>query len=338
MNKHHYLLIIVGLVILLLLVFMLSLSWGSVRISMGEIYQALFANSNNSSQAIIIKKIRLPRAIGAFAAGAALAVAGLLLQVFFRNPIVDSFVLGNASGASLLVGLVMLAGFTFGASQLSSTLIFLAAFGGSLLVMLLVMGVAAKVDGVVTLLIIGLMVGYLCNAFNSFVIALSQKEQLSGFVMWGMGSLAGITLEQAAMMALIIVPFLAIIFLMSKSLNALLLGDNYARSLGIRTRSVRLLVIIVASLLSGIVTAVTGPIGFVGLAVPHTARLILGGSNNRYLIPLTILIGAIVTACCDLIARTILSPVELPLTAVTSLFGAPVVIYLLLRRQQQCRY
>ena len=256
-----------------------------------------------------------------------------MLQVFFRNPIVGPYVLGISSGATLAVGLVMLGGLSMGLSAIHPFFLSLAAFCGALGVMVIIVATASRVKSIVTLLIIGLMMGYLCYAATSILIAFAEKEKVKGFVLWQMGSFSGFTWQELYLVILLGIPLLIGAYLMSKPLNAFLLGEDYAKTMGVNIRLFRFLIIIFSSALAGLVTAFAGPVAFIGLAIPHLARLTFGTSDNRILIPGAVLIGAIVTLLCDLVARTIFSPVELPLSAVTSLFGAPVVIGFLLKRR-----
>jgi iron complex transport system permease protein len=186
----------------------------------------------------------------------------------------------------------------------------------------------------VVLLVVGLIFGYLCSAVNSLLIAFSQKEQIQSYVNWSLGSFSGFTWDQVFVLSILAIPTLAGSFLLSKPLNALLLGEEYAQSMGVELKKVRREIVIVTSILTAVVTGYAGPVAFVGLAVPHVSRMIFRTSDNRVLIPATVLLGAIVTAGCDLAARLLMSPVELPLTAMTSLFGAPMVIYLVMRGKQ----
>lgn len=330
--KPRIMLMFAILLLLFVATFMMSIGLGSVKLSPGQVWRAMINPSSPAEpQMLIIQKIRFPRVCGAFLCGAALGVAGLLLQVFFRNPIVDSFILGISSGASLMVGLVMLAGLVIGSGSINSFTVFSAAFGGSVLVMFLVMLIAGKIEGQVTLLIVGMMIGYLCSAVNSILVAFSRKEQISNFVFWSLGSFAGFRQEQIFLLTVIVIPFLSLAFFISKPLNGLLLGETYARSMGVNVKNCRLMIILISSILSGAVTAFAGPVSFIGMAVPHIARLLFRSSDNRYLIPASVIIGAIVAGLCDLAARVISPPVELPLTAMTSFFGAPIIIYLLLK-------
>jgi len=281
----------------------------------------------------VIWEIRFPRALGAIFGGASLATSGLLLQVFFRNPIVEPYVLGVSSGATLMVAVTVLTGLSLGMIRFSPLFLSVAALIGALGVMLLVIILAARVQNVITLLVTGLMMGYLCSAITTILLALAEKERLHGFVLWTLGSFSGFTWQQVYLLVMVAVPLLAFSFFLGKPLNAFLLGENYARSMGVNIKALRVAIVVLASSLTATVTAFAGPVAFIGLAVPHLARLLLGSSDNRILLPAVVLLGAIVTSLCDLLARSILSPVELPVSALTSFFGAPLVVSLLLKRR-----
>ncbi|URZ07332.1 FecCD family ABC transporter permease [Clostridium felsineum] len=328
------LVILLLLFIIFFLTFIFSISMGSLKISFNEVIKILFKTSSfKSGNYQIVWNIRFPRAVGALIGGSALSVSGLLLQVLFKNPIVEPYVLGISSGATLFVALVMLSGISFGFNAASPFLVFSAALIGSILIMLIVILFANKVKNVVTLLVIGIMVGYICSAVTNVLSAFADKQQLQFFTMWTLGSFSGFTLKNIYLLFFIGVPTLLASFLIIKPLNAFLLGEAYAKSLGIKIQSFRTIVIIISSILSAIVTAFAGPIAFIGLAVPHITRLIFKSSNNMFLIPGTILMGGIITSLCDVISRTVLAPTELPISAVTSFIGAPIVIFLILRRR-----
>lgn len=326
-HRYLFLLLFIGVV----LVFAANLAWGSVPVRPVQLWNLFTGAEADPVTAVILLQIRMPRALAAMIGGAALAVAGLVLQVFFRNPVVDAFVLGVSSGSGLMVGLVMLAGVTFGFHGNLPLVIFLAAFAGAFFVMLFVLSFSRRVHNLATLLVAGLVFGYLCSAINSLLIAFAQKEQLQNYIHWSLGSFAGITWPQVLVLAVMGVPALAAVFLLGKPLNALLLGEDYARSMGVELDRLRRWIIIITSCLTAMVTAFAGPVAFVGLAVPHLGRLVFRTADNRVLIPAVIMLGALVTAGCDLAARSGMAPVELPLTALTSVIGAPVVIYLVLK-------
>ncbi len=319
--------------IMLVIFFVLNIGIGSVSIPFFETCRIILGHLTDSTSGAIIWKIRLPRVLSTLFCGGYLAVGGLLLQVFFRNPIVGPYVLGISSGATLLVALVMLGGLSMGLPAIPPFFLSLAAFCGAMGVMAIIVIVASRVKSVVTLLIIGLMMGYLCYAATSILITFAEKERVKGFVLWQMGSFSGFTWQEFYLVILFGVPLLIGAYLMSKPLNAFLLGEDYAKTMGVNIRLFRFLIVIFSSALAGLVTAFAGPVAFIGLAVPHMARLIFGTSDNRALIPGAVLLGAIVTVVCDLVARTVFSPVELPISAITSLFGAPIVIGLLLKKR-----
>lgn len=332
--KIKYLFTFSLLIGILLVIFGLNVGFGSVSIRINEVFQILLKQpSVDDIFYDIVWEIRLPRAIATVIGGAALAAAGLLLQIFFRNPIVEPYVLGVSSGATLFVALVTLGGFTLGFEQVSPFLLFIAALTGSAIVMFVVIAFASKVKSIVTLLVIGLMVGYMTGAATSILIAFADKERLQVFTLWTLGSFSGFTWQNVKILLMIGIPTLLAAMFIVKPLNAFLLGEEYAKSMGVRIKPFRIAIVMISSILAAVVTAFAGPVGFIGLAVPQIARLIFKASDNRILLPGTILLGGIVTALCDLIARIVLAPAELPISAVTALFGAPIVIILILRRR-----
>lgn len=311
----------------------LNVSIGSISFSMRELFQTLTVPFDDSVTGMIIWNIRIPRAIASVLGGAYLAVSGLLLQVYFRNPIVGPFILGISSGATVMVSVVMLTTLTVGMTVLSPFMTTVAAFVGAYSVMLIVVAVASRVKNGVTLLIVGLMMGYLCHAVTSILTALAEKEKIKGFILWQLGSFSGFKWSEIGVMFFCGGLVLIIIYMLSKPLNAFLLGEEYAASMGVNIRRFRMLILLCACALAGMITSVAGPVAFVGLAVPHMARLVFGTSDNKILVPGASLMGAVVVSLCDLVARMLLSPVELPLSAITAFFGAPIVIWLLLKRR-----
>ncbi len=311
---------------------LLNIVLGSVTIPFGDTVRVIFGGAgSDEAYSAIIWNIRLPRALGAVLGGAGLAVSGLLLQVFFRNPIVGPFVLGISSGASFTVALAMLGSYLLGVTVVSSLTLSLAAFIGALLVMGVVLMVASKVRDIITLLVIGLMTGYVASALSSFLIAFAQSENVHRFVIWTMGSFSGFRWEEVRLLAIVGIVLLIASYLLAKPLNAFLLGEDYARSMGVNIKRFRYMVVFLSCALAAIVTAFAGPVAFIGLAVPHLARLSLGTSDNRILIPASILAGAMITSLCDLLARMLFAPVELPVSATTAIFGAPMVIFFLIK-------
>lgn len=326
------------LLTLLVAVLLLSLALGSVPIPLDEIIRILLGGqASRESWANIILRFRLPKALTAMLAGAALGIGGLQMQTLFRNPLVDPFVLGISSGASLGVALIVLAVGTPGAAMLAGASLqgdlglVIAASLGSGLVLALVLFVARRVTSSTTLLVLGLMFGYAVSAFVSLLLYFSIAERIQAYTNWSFGSFGGVTWSQMPIFALIILVGLALAFLLSKSLNALLLGETYARSMGMNLQRVRGWIILSTALLAGTVTAFCGPIAFLGIAVPHLCRSLFNTSDHRLLIPATMLMGGMVTVLADLIAQVPGSQLVLPLNAITALIGAPVVIWIILR-------
>jgi len=311
----------------------MNIGAGSVSISFFEVCKIIYQHLTDSTHAAIIWKIRLPRTLAAGLCGAYLAGAGLLLQVFFRNPIVGPYILGISSGAALMVALVMLAGLSVGFLGIHPFFISLAAFAGAMVVMLIIISVAPRVKNIVTLLIIGLMLGYLCHAVTSILVAFADERKLKGFVLWELGSFSGFCWDEVYLVVVMGGLFMLGAYLLCKPLNAFLLGEDYAKSMGVNILAFRIMIVVFSSALAGMVTAFAGPVAFIGLAVPHMARLVFGTSDNRILIPGAALIGGVVTILCDLVARLLFSPVELPISAITAFFGAPIVISFLLKRR-----
>lgn len=327
---------IIFLILITILIFTVGIcvGFGTVKVNLSEVFGILFNDSyKDTVNYDIVWKIRLPRALAALIGGCALALAGLLLQIFFKNPIVEPYVLGISSGATLFVGLIVLGGFKLGFKTVSSYTMFMAAFMGSILVMVIVVLFASRVKNVVTLLVIGLMVGYICSAVTNVLMAFADKEQLQGFIMWTKGSFSGFTWSGVKVLTTVGIPTMIASLFIVKPLNALFLGEEYAKSMGVRIKGFRVIIVLISSILTAVVTAFAGPVAFIGLAVPHISRLIFKTSDNKVLVPGTILLGGIVTSLCDLIARIVVAPVELPISAVTAFIGAPIVIVLILKRR-----
>lgn len=308
---------------------------GSVTLAPRQVLEALFSpQAAGSTEWIVVVNMRLTRVVASIFGGGALALSGLLLQILFHNPIADPYVLGVSSGARLFVGLVMLGGVTFGFSATGPWFLFGGALLGALAVMGLVLLFATRLRSVVTLLIVGTMLGYLCNALVGLLVAFSDDASIADFTRWGMGSFGLMTWSQIAVLALVCGILFLGSLLLTKSLNALALGEDYARTMGINTKALRLVLILVAGTLTAVVTAFAGTIAFIGMSVPHICRLLLGGEDARALVPATILGGGLFGLVCDLVARTVAAPSELAVGTITSFVGVPIVLFLLLKNKK----
>ncbi len=320
--------------ILMMVMLYWNINTGSVHLSLERIAELLRFGNDGSLEGNILWKIRLSRMLGTVVLGGGLSIAGFLLQTFFKNPIAGPFVLGISSGSRLFVGFFMLAAAPIVMGNFSPYAIFIAAFAGALLSMALVLAVSSRVQNLAMLLVIGMMIGYICDAGTNFMITFAESNQLRNFTIWSMGSFSGITWPTLAAAAVITLPTVAVVFFLSKPLEAYLLGENYAKSMGVNIRGFRLALIILSSMLAACVVAFAGPISFVGIAVPHITRLLFKTSRPMVLIPATFLTGGVFCLLCDLIARTAFAPVELSISTVTSVLGAPVVIWLMIKRRR----
>ena len=338
MYKNSGKLLLVAVLILVLLV--LNLLLGSVKIPAADVIGVLFGDRSNEIFSNIILKSRLPQALVAIVAGAGLAVSGLQMQTVFRNPLAGPSVLGISNGASLGVAIVVLMSSSLAGVSLSrmgyvgDAAISIAAIIGSLAVMALIVWVARKVKGNVTLLIIGVMVGYLVTAIVGVLKFFSAEEDIKAYVVWGLGSFARVSGDQMLLFVGMMLVLLPLSFLLVKTLNLMLLGDDYARNLGLNVSRARTLVILNSGVLVAIVTAYCGPIMFIGLAVPHLCRAIFRTSDHRVLVPGTILAGAALALLCSLVARMPGIEGALPVNSVTALIGAPVIASVIFKRRK----
>ena len=339
--KRPVALYMVFIALLIFVFFLLNLLLGSVSIPFKEVWQILWGNSHgNEIWYNIIWKSRIPQALTALVAGAGLSVSGLQMQTVFRNPLAGPSVLGISSGASMGVAFVVLLSGTLGGVALSKIGIMgeialtLSAIIGSLSVMALIIFVSQKVKGNVTLLIIGVMVGYVANAVIGVLKYFSVEEDIRAYVIWGLGSFARVSGNQMTLFVSIMLVLLPVSFLLVKTLNLLLLGDAYARNLGLNIKRARLQVITCSGVLVAIVTAYCGPIIFLGLAVPHLCRSLFHTSDHRILMPASLLMGGAIALVCNLIARMPGFEGALPVNSVTALVGAPVVISVLFNKRR----
>lgn len=325
--------------ILLLIFLFLNISLGSVSIPFKDILHSLTGGiASKESWQTIILNFRLPKAITAIMVGSGLSICGLLMQTLFKNPLAGPFVLGISSGASLGVALLILGSGLFGGIFLtvafSNWALAIAASTGAFLVLSAVIIAANRVRNTMSILIIGLMFGSLTSAVISVLAYFSEAEQIQQYMFWSFGSLGNLTWSELAVFSIIYLIGILGTFTITKPLNSFLLGENYAKSLGINIKRSRNVILLITSLLTGVITAFSGPIAFVGLAVPHIAKMLFSTSNHKILIPATALIGAIILLICDSIAQLPTSEFTLPINAITSLFGAPVVIWLLIRKKK----
>ena len=320
----------VGLVVL----FGFNLFWGSVALSPRAVAAALLGKSSDALSTGIILQLRLPRAVMAVLLGAALSAAGYLLQTFFANPIAGPFVMGISSGAKLAVALTMVVFLNRGLLTGSLVLI-AAAFAGAMAAMAFVLAVAQRVQRMSILVICGVMIGYICSAVTDIVVTFAQDSNIVNLHNWSMGSFSGVTWGNVGAAACVVLPALAASFCLSKPMAAYQLGEPYAQSVGVNVKAFRILLVLLSSLLAACVTAFAGPISFVGIAVPHLVKHLLGSAKPLYVLPGCCLGGAAFCLLCDLIARSLFAPTELSISSVTAVFGAPVVIGLLVRRQAQ---
>ena len=324
---------------ILIICFFGNISLGSASISFSEVFNSLIgSDSANDFSVKIINQYRLPKALTAIIVGSGLGISGLMMQTLFRNPLAGPFVLGITSGASLGVALVIMGASIFGGVLagllISKWALVIAASLGSFLVLLAVLLVSSRVRDTMAILIIGLMFGSITAAIVSVLSYFSSAEQLQQFFFWGFGSLGNLNWDEIIVLFIIYSIGLLLSVFSIKALNTLLLGDNYAKSLGLNMKQSRMLIILSTSLLAGTITAFTGPIAFIGLAIPHMTRQIFNTSNHKILLPAVFLFGAIVMLICDSIAQLPGSDYTLPINAITSLIGSPVVIWLLVRQRK----
>lgn len=322
-----------ALMLALALLLLLSVGIGSVRIPPDAAARILLTGQGEATQVSIIMNIRLPRALMAALLGGALALSGFLLQTFFANPIAGPFVLGVSSGAKLTVALALIV-VAQRMHALSSWGLVLAAFAGAMLSMGFVLLVARRLHGMASLLVAGVMIGYICSAITDFVVTFAQDAQIVNLHGWSQGSFSGMSWENVRAAAWMVGVSSLLCLLLAKPIGALQLGEAYAQSMGVPIRALRMALILLSSVLSACVTAFAGPVSFVGIAAPFLVKRLLGTAKPLAVIPAAFLGGAVFCVGCDLIARTAFAPTELSISTVTSAFGAPVVIVMMLSRQR----
>lgn len=322
--------VLVAALVLVLLIW--NINAGSVHLPVGEILRILTGHGADSTQSHIVWDIRLPRILSAMLLGGALSVSGFLLQTFFANPIAGPFVLGISSGAKLAVSLVMI--FLLSQGLLASSLALIAAaFVGAMISMGFILLISNKVKKMSMLVISGVMIGYICSAITDFVVTFADDSNIVNLHNWSLGSFSGLSWENVAVMAVVVGVALILTFLLSKPIGAYQMGEVYAQNMGVNIRAFRVVLILLSSVLSACVTAFAGPISFVGIAVPHLVKSLFRTAKPIVIIPACFLGGAVFCLFCDLIARTVFAPTELSISSVTAVFGAPVVIYMMVSRR-----
>ncbi len=319
------------LVLLLALLLALNLFSGSVSLSFSEVIGSVFGGGETAGN--IIRRIRLPRLIAAAILGGALSVSGFLLQSFFANPIAGPFVLGISSGAKLVVALTLVF-FAGRGIALGSAALITASFIGSMISMGFILLISGKVRSMSLLIVSGVMIGYICSAITDLVVTFADDSNIVNLHNWSMGSFSGTDWGDVGAMACVVFPALIAAFLLSKPMSAYQLGENYAKTMGVNVKLFRAALVLLSGLLSACVTAFAGPVSFVGIAVPHIVKNMLGTAKPILVIPASFLGGAVFCLGCDLIARTLFAPTELSISSVTAIFGAPVVIWIMLSRER----
>lgn len=333
-RKIRYILAFLLLGISVIIFSVCNICIGSVDISLSDICNSLMGKEIDTTTQRILWDIRLPRAMAAIILGGALALAGYLLQTFFHNPIAGPFILGISSGAKMVVALVMV--FLLGkAMRINSATLIIAAFLGAMISMGFVLLMSRKVNNMSMLVVSGVMIGYICSASTEFVVTFANDADIVNLHNWSMGSFSGMTWANVRVMTGVILVTFCIIFLLSKPLSAYQLGESYAKSMGVDIRLLRIALVVLSSILSACIVAYAGPISFVGVAVPHLIKSLLGSTKPILMIPACFLGGSVFCLFCDLLARTMFAPTELSISTVTAVFGAPVVLWIMARRKKE---
>ena len=318
---------------LLAVLFVWNVNSGSIDLSVSDIFNIIFRRKGEEVSYNIIWEIRLPRILAVIILGGALSVSGFLLQTFFGNPIAGPFVLGISSGAKLVVSLVMIF-FLSKSIILGSGVMILAAFAGAMISMGFILLISRKVHKMSMLVISGVMIGYICSAITDFIVTFADDSNIVNLHNWSMGSFSGMNWENVGVMTAVISVTLLLTFFMSKPIGAYQMGEVYARNMGVNISRFRMELILLSSILSACVTAFAGPISFVGIAVPHLMKTLFKTAKPLLMIPGCFLGGSVFCLFCDLIARTVFSPTELSISSVTAVFGAPVVIYMMVQKRR----
>ena len=330
--KNRHILLFTILSLLLLMLFLVDLAFGSIRIPIESIPDILLNRKGVGIESEILLNFRLPKALTAIIAGASLSVAGLMMQTLFRNPLADPYILRVSSGASLGVALITMASAMLPVMLVSSGwAMIISAIAGASVVLLLVVAVSFRVQSSVTLLIVGIMFGTIAGSVVSILQNFSNPDAIKLFVMWTFGSLSAVTWDYMQVLLPVSLTGLGMAFLLHKKMDGLLLGENYARGLGIPVIKTRFWIVVATGLLAGGITAITGPIAFVGVAIPHIARGLFRTSTHKTLLPATLLCGASLLLLCDIISQ--IPAYTLPINTISSLFGAPVILWIILKKK-----
>lgn len=334
MKNNRFALAYLILIVLLSGFLVLNICIGSVNIPLSDVWLILTGHGTDAIYTDIVMQIRFPRALAAAILGGGLAISGYLLQTFFHNPIASPFTLGISSGAKLVVALVMV--FSLGgAMQVSSYVMIAAAFVGAMISMGFVLLMSRVMESMSMLIVSGVMIGYICTAITDFVVTFADDANIVNLHNWSKGSFSGINWENVAVMAVVTLIATVCVFLLSKPISAYQLGEAYAKNMGVNVSVFRVVLILLSSILSACVTAFAGPISFVGIAVPHLVKNLLKTSRPILMIPACFLGGSAFCLLCDLLARTLFAPTELSISTVTAVFGAPVVIWIMIRRRKE---
>lgn len=327
-NITIFILLLIGVIIVLFA----NIFVGSANITFAEVMDTFVGKRNTSSD--ILLKIRIPRALAALLLGGALSLSGYLLQTFFHNPIAGPFVLGVSSGAKLIVAITMI--YSVGViGALSSAVLIISAFIGSLISLGFVLLISRKVKQMSMLVVCGVMISYICSAVTDFLVTFADDSDIVNLHGWSVGTFSGTSMDNVRVIFVFVMIGMIGSFLISKPIGAYMLGESYAKNMGVDIKLLRVMLIILSGLLSAAVTAFAGPVSFVGIAVPHIIRVLFRTSKPLIMIPACFLGGSIFCMICDMIARTVFAPTELSISTVTAVFGAPVVIYIMVSRRRQ---
>ena len=332
-RRSRYTMVFITMAILFFIIVVLNINTGNVHISVAKILTILFLRDGEAVEYNIIWKIRLPRILMAALLGGALSLSGFLLQTFFSNPIAGPFVLGISSGAKMAVALTMIVFLKYIGTFSSYTLV-MAAFIGALISTGFILLMSKKIHHMASLLVGGIMIGYICSAITDFVVTFADDSDIINLHGWSQGSFSGTSWSNIGVAAVIVGITVIFTFFLSKPIGAYQLGEGYAQSMGVNIKFFRVALILLSSILSACVTAFAGPISFVGIAVPFLTRKAFGTARPLIIIPGTFFAGAVFCMLCDLIARMVLAPTELNISTVTSILGAPIVIYMMLKREK----